>query len=356
MQLVCADNHAVLQMEKVTKTNCSMCINESQQQQQQQQRQSAVISPVPADHLASLPVNGKSATSTGQPFYVCTVTCCDSVNCTKPSTTSLISKAVVSKADSSCHTYGAPFPAPSTAVVTHRVNGVISPALELQQQSATNCPACVKTRQNRPRLVLITNPSTEYMNGDCGPTSLPPGKNPREGSVSPKLSSGIIKSEQCNPLIAATPPLLGGKSPSPLLVKEPSIRRSPKLQLMGNEKINSKALLHSPELSSSPPVLGNSSFTDYTEPYTPVCTSVNSNAADSGTHFKFGISRKPSPLNSEYSFYFANVENHGFFRKAVPALPISMAVLLCLCNLILPGSGAFFNQPSPSPEVLLTRF
>jgi len=32
-------------------------------------------------------------------------------------------------------------------------------------------------------------------------------------------------------------------------------------------------------------------------------------------------------------------EKHGFFRKAVPALPIVVAVLFCIFNLILPGSG-----------------
>lgn len=339
MQLVRADNGVPISMEKIVpKTNCSMCINETQHQQTQR-----LISPVPTPDLsrALIPIKGKPSTSTGQPFYVCTVTCCDSVNCTKPSTTSLISKAIVSKVDNSCHTYGTQFPTPSSAPLTHRVNGVISPPLE--QTIANSCPACVKitARQNRPRLVLITNPSTEYMNGDCNSANsvLPQVKNTTyEGSISPKLNS--VKNDPFNQSILATPLSLG-KSTSPTPAKDLPLRRSPKLQLMGNEKINTKALLHSPELSSSPPVLGNSSFTDYTEPYTPVCTSVNSNAADSTTHFKFGISRKASPLNSEYSFYFANVENHGFFRKAVPALPISMAVLLCLCNLILPGSGAY---------------
>jgi hypothetical protein len=96
-----------------------------------------------------------------------------------------------------------------------------------------------------------------------------------------------------------------------------------------------KAKLQSPELSSSPPMLANSSFTDYTDSGTGLTSTT-----ECGSHFKLGIDRKAaSPLQSEYSFYFSSAERHGFFRKAVPALPLCAAVLFCILNLVVPGSG-----------------
>lgn len=36
-------------------------------------------------------------------------------------------------------------------------------------------------------------------------------------------------------------------------------------------------------------------------------------------------------------------EKHGQLRKAVPIMPLPLAVVLCLINVILPGIGKFFN-------------
>ena len=284
MQIVCAENGDI-SLDKAIKSNCAMCTNES-----------------PTVGASPLEVPSKL---NGQPYYLCTVTCCDSINCTKPSTTSLISKAIVTKADSG-H-----YPQFSTQT-TARPNGLITTI------DQSKCPMCV--RQTRPRLVLVTNPTNEYMtptrNGDCSS----PNKSADE-SCSPKLSA--TKSEQCN-------------SPISKGHRQDSTRRSPKPQYLANEK---SGKMYSPELSSSPPILANSSLTDYTDSYTPVCTSANSNHVENESPFKFSVGRKASPLNSEYSFYFSKVENHGFFRKAVPTLPIAVAVLFCLLNLVIPGSG-----------------
>ena len=32
-------------------------------------------------------------------------------------------------------------------------------------------------------------------------------------------------------------------------------------------------------------------------------------------------------------------EKHGYFRKAIPHLPMPLAILLCICNVVIPGSG-----------------
>lgn len=294
MQLLCAENDTAMSMEKPTSNpSCAMYShvpNESQ---------SASVGPIDA-----------STKSNGQPYYLCTVTCCDSANCTKPSTTNLISKAIVTKTDACLYSRF------STQTSTGRSICPVSPL------NPSNCPACIKTRQARPRLVLLTNPTSDYSEDEY--------LSPSIKAVQESIGSSNHNANKSE--LSSSPLLSKGFQQQ---AKDSATRRSPKPQLSSERGRE----VHSPELSSSPPILGNSSFTDYTEPYTPVCTSVNSNPPDSVNHFKFGVSRKASPLNSEYSFYFSNVENHGFFRKAVPALPISMAVLFCLCNLVIPGSG-----------------
>lgn len=97
----------------------------------------------------------------------------------------------------------------------------------------------------------------------------------------------------------------------------------------------------------------NSSNTDYTDIYTPtpVCTSANSNSIIQPL-FKMNQNsiksispqlNQPSNLTNhqlDYRLYFINdAEKHGFFRKAVPTLPLPIAVMFCILNLILPGSG-----------------
>lgn len=258
--------------------------------------------------------------STGQPYYLCTVTCCDSANCTKPSTTSLIGKAIVTKADSSC------------LYSQHWTEGMCRPLPNgfASHLDKNNCPICIKARQTRARLVYLANSTSEDRAGTPTTKTGEASANQCNGNPEEPLtgssskSNGAPKTEVCNAMVGS------------VYGKNSTIRHSPKLQYLSTE--NSKS--HSPEMSS-PPVLGTSSFTDYTESYTPVCTSANSNQAEwSSSPFKFSVSRKASPLHSEYSFYFSSsVEHHGFFRKAVPALPIAVAVLLCMCNLVIPGSG-----------------
>ncbi|KPM04851.1 hypothetical protein QR98_0033050 [Sarcoptes scabiei] len=40
-------------------------------------------------------------------------------------------------------------------------------------------------------------------------------------------------------------------------------------------------------------------------------------------------------------YYLEDASKHGFFRKAVPTLPLAIAIMFCVMNLILPGSGTF---------------
>nr|XP_046908647.1 probable WRKY transcription factor protein 1 [Dermatophagoides farinae] len=125
----------------------------------------------------------------------------------------------------------------------------------------------------------------------------------------------------------------------------------------GHTDINNNIPL-SPEISSSSPFGNNSSNTEYTE----ICNtpdinhhhhnhnhSNNNNKTNNSSSSIIQPLFKPNQLNHpiqltqlDYRLYFINdAEKHGFFRKAVPTLPLAIAVMFCMLNLLLPGSGTF---------------
>ncbi|OTF71940.1 hypothetical protein BLA29_007838 [Euroglyphus maynei] len=106
----------------------------------------------------------------------------------------------------------------------------------------------------------------------------------------------------------------------------------------------------SPEMSSSSPFGNNSSNTEYTE----ICNTPDIGHNHHHNHhnnqplFKQQIKQSTQPIQLtqlDYRLYFINdSEKHGFFRKAVPILPLPIAVMFCMLNLLLPGSGTFLSS------------
>ncbi|KAI2800067.1 hypothetical protein BLOT_012281 [Blomia tropicalis] len=298
MQIVCTENGVTIPIEKTIRSSCAMCPKE----------------PLISANMGPLE---KQSMGNGTPYYLCTVTCCDSENCTKPSTTNIVGKSIVSK------TMSCPYSQYSNGMTMSRTNGQPS------NEESANCPMCIKAQQSsfRPRMLLTTNPTYEHMKKTSNEDKVPSSPSSKVNNGQCFESNGFTRPNN--------KPTLTKVELSPTISKvsrQNSTRKSPKLQYLNSDT----GKLHSPELSSSPPIWGNSSYTDCTDSFTPVCTSANSNPESNS---KFLVGRKASPLDSEFSFYFSNVENHGFFRKAVPALPIAVAVLLCICNLVVPGSG-----------------
>ncbi|UXI20045.1 Exocyst complex component 6B [Sarcoptes scabiei] len=101
---------------------------------------------------------------------------------------------------------------------------------------------------------------------------------------------------------------------------------------------------HSPENSSSP-YGNNSSNTELTEIFTPTPPILMNSAATNISN-----SNVLTPSTATYSIIqplfrinssSEDASKHGFFRKAVPTLPLAIAIMFCVMNLILPGSGTF---------------
>ena len=293
MQLVWGEAGAVsTDNTVVTRTSCALCTKDSL----------VINSSATANISCKTPKH-----NIGQPFYLCTVSCCDSVNCTKPSTTNLISKALATKADLCLYS-------PYSNESVPQLNGLYPHLNQI-----TNCPLCIKTKQARSRLYFLANLDADL--------------------VTPIKQKNLLKNKshiiEDNSTTAAGPTTIIKNHANTM--KTDSI--SPKLQYLSMENHNNQ---YNAELSSSPTMLRNgSSCTDYTETYTPVCASVNSNPVNSSVSSHSKFDRKGLPINSEYSIYFSNLKHHGFFRKAVPALPIAVAVLFCMFNLVIPGSGSF---------------
>lgn len=70
-------------------------------------------------------------------------------------------------------------------------------------------------------------------------------------------------------------------------------------------------------------------------------TSYVDNNQDSVNIFNTYSKYQSSSSNYFSSYLYNGPKEHNFFRKAVPTLPIVLAVLLCILNWFLPGSGKF---------------
>ena len=257
-----------------------------------------------------------SKAANDQPYYLCTVTCCNSANCMQASNVALAKS--ISPRPANLYEYNC-ISCPVTP----------EPSSTVPLLNDTNCTICAKVQHAKSRIILpnlgpnreleLSN-KVEYLNqtDSASQSVIINSKSAPQSQVNLNING---KNEHC-------------VVPAKRVNRKESLNRNAKLQIY---MANDKNRIQSPELSSS--TQGNSSYTEYTDTYTPVCTSANSNPTETN-HFKFSVEGKPSPLNSDYQFYFAaNVDNHGFFRKAVPALPVAVAVLLCILNLVLPGSG-----------------
>lgn len=138
-------------------------------------------------------------------------------------------------------------------------------------------------------------------------------------------------------------PHIYNSSPNPLMnngFNNPMINQNLN-QINGNQMSNQNGHFNRPYRLSfrtpSPTLLTSSSLAD-SGLESPSATYVDNN--DSVNIFnKYQLS---SSSNAYFnSYFYTGPKEHDFFRKAVPTLPVIIAILLCILNWFLPGSGMY---------------
>ena len=76
-------------------------------------------------------------------------------------------------------------------------------------------------------------------------------------------------------------------------------------------------------------------------------TSVNDGASGSKS---LTVQIREPPATGRYEVVKV-VEKHGVFHSAIPVMPLPFAVLFCICNLFIPGSGEYPPNPPPLPKI-----
>lgn len=251
-----------------------------------------------------------SASQPQPPYYLCTITCCESAGCVKASAAAALD-LIVATASAPSYQQQQPQQQPLTRSIICRT-------------SPSNCPICIKLRQ-----VAATS-------GQPPPPPLLPEVNVYSA---PALSMRDV-ARRVGQLSQSMP-----NSPIP-----PNSRpQSQQQQQQQPKRVTPTVATPTPissELSSdnSPPINKSNltpTYTDYTTDAHSSTTPTNFERANLGaTTTATSTAHKDTIMyGSDYQFYYEGADSHGFFRKAVPALPIPVAVLFCIFNLLLPGSG-----------------
>lgn len=302
------------------------------------------------------------------PYYFCTVTCCESQNCSLiDQKSSLIPLDAMDQYEHLYH------PHPQNCGQSHSAIFVanLDEPSESPRQANNDGYTCV----------CFNHKLNDNLIGDNRGND---GEN--EETKSSNLSS--VKSDDpnsLNQLFVRTKSRAKFPLKNSLLI--PSFNRENSQQQPQQHHFDQ----HSPENSSSP-YGNNSSNTELTEIFTPTppilinsgaTNNSNSNVltpstatysiiqplfrinSSSGTNeqveqrsetnrfwndHSFPKSIDARALNHHhqlnYRLYFLeDASKHGFFRKAVPTLPLAIAIMFCVMNLILPGSGTSIFEP-----------
>lgn len=311
--------------------------------------------------------NKQIKVSIQQPYYLCTIACCESKNCINSTTSNSMNKFITNQ-----HFFE-PFAASMSSnqpIHNHSTSNNNTPTRNLSPIFNND----VFNRTN-------TNSSNSNSNPNCSPSpSLIHNSLSINNHINNKSDHNINDCEYCfrekqrnlkifwsnyNKQNGVDMIDNGNKNDTKdLNLNCDEIRYNEDLTKINGNKIKLKNYqstspntMINMDNSQSPDIClmsvgNNSSNTDYTDIYTPtpVCTSANSNSIIQPL-FKVNNqnsvkSISPQPNNAstnhqlDYRLYFMNdAEKHGFFRKAVPTLPLAIAVMFCILNLILPGSG-----------------
>lgn len=295
---------------------CSMCNTSSSNETST--TSGVTYADIEKNHL--LPSHSQSQ----PPYYLCTITCCESAGCVKASAAAALDLIVATASAPSYH--------------QHKSQQQFTRSI-ICRTSPSNCPICIKLRQ------AVTSGQT------------PPPLQPEVSVYTAPVPSMRDIAHRVGQLSRSTP-----NSPLPSITNTSTLprhqslsaRASPLIQQQQLKKATPTGATPTPissELSSdSPPIINKNNltptYTDYTNEArstTPGCSSnggtqqlYNFERTNTGTD---GGHKEAIVYGSDYQFYYEGAESHGFFRKAVPALPIPIAVLFCIFNLLLPGSG-----------------
>lgn len=359
-----------------------------------------------------------NATTNTPPYYVCTVTCCDSANC-QPTSKLVMNIDRYSSLSDSAHSYRRSTSPPPPSFLSNGLNGKSSYSKDKTMNNG-NGRDSVGKRNHRHRkratnkLKLVVKPNDGYFGI---PLRAPESPLSHARPLSENSSYGHFhrRNSSQSPLIgrslgSQSMKLYSPETPPPppskvSVMNQKGDAGSCRCNTVYSAPIDGSSRFQCSSLSSTPLVNTTAtgldlSLTENTRS-TPLCPSTNSFVSPDVDSIKFNASsfpppsltqssigqqkprshfssssshmstpspssliqssrfppppptpRRPSPLCSnqttnivshqnspEYNFFFGDPNKHGFFRKAVPALPIALAVMLCFMNLLLPGSG-----------------
>lgn len=352
----CNEDLLIFALNSMRQTGSTTTISKSFQQQQQKSFNNVNIVDLDNDNDIKNKINNTDDNDNiikSSSYYLCTVTCCESENC--------------------CFINDVQ---PTATTITTGKNLL---------QNDNNNVVVLDGRKQKKHSTSSSNQSTSaiIMDDDCccelcqssSITSNNNNINKQNQSKNLRILWADTFDEQSKQQLSEelSLPCNGNSSNNNHLINKNEIKPIKTSKEINYKKLKLKSLANnnymmdannqngqlSPEMSSSSPFGNNSSNTEYTE----ICNTPDIHHGHDHNHYRYHHQNnkpsslsiiqplfKPNQLNNnnhpiqltqlDYRLYFINdAEKHGFFRKAVPTLPLAIAVLFCMLNLLLPGSG-----------------